>query len=311
MWVDKWHLFMFTWNKSAIHMFLRRHTEGHNVLCVLMLFCCMLLYLLNSQWWNGFFFFRRNLSPCKSRLPAWLRNILLIWSSFFILLNKCTNTHTLICIQPPATERQRTKQRCDNISALGGWSVFVHQRPVKIIHTSNKWWYYSRKQTEVYGRRCCVHARDGCSLPVHTCDTCGLWCIKSCRCQRSSRTLCQGDSGERIVGGVAFCRAPPTSTSSPVIGWGFEMGSQRQNNPHDRFQITINNVCRKKTNIWKDWSICSQHDGEEREVTQISQRFTPWGNVWHAYVSGGNELQDLLHILPAFLFVLWSYIHSL
>lgn len=33
--------------------------------------------------------------------------------------------------------------------------------------------------------------------------------------------------------------------------------------------------------------------------------------VWHAYVSGGNELQHLLNILPAFLFVLGSHIHSL
>lgn len=39
--------------------------------------------------------------------------------------------------------------------------------------------------------------------------------------------------------------------------------------------------------------------------------FTPRGYVWHAYVSGGNELQDLLHILPAFLFVLWCNIHPL
>ena len=39
--------------------------------------------------------------------------------------------------------------------------------------------------------------------------------------------------------------------------------------------------------------------------------FTSCGYVWHANVSGGNELQDLLHILPALLFVLRGSIHSL
>lgn len=60
-----------------------------------------------------------------------------------------------------------------------------------------------------------------------------------------------------------------------------------------------------------DWNISKQKQVGTPEKTQTPLWFTSCGYVWHTYVSGGNELQDLLHILPAFLFVSWSNIHFL
>jgi len=40
--------------------------------------------------------------------------------------------------------------------------------------------------------------------------------------------------------------------------------------------------------------------------TPDALRRTSCGYVWHVYASGGNELQDLFHVLPALLFVLRS-----
>lgn len=159
------------------------------------------------------------------------------------------------------------------------------------------------------------------------------------------------------MAGRASRQTPPTSRSSPVIGWGFEVGSQRQYYPHYRFQITIDNVCGQKGNVcpsvmtytctvsatyginmglqlynrehfyflkiaptmrWNKvsqstWYVCVGTPALEMkrksEKTLNFLGFTSCGYVWHAYVSGGNELQDLLHILPALLFVLWSNIH--
>ncbi len=199
------------------------------------------------------------------RLPVGLRIVLLIWRSSFILLDQSTNTYTLFHIQPPATGRRQrrgysfinTNWHTELMSLITAvvmmvivWSVFVHQRTANALHILNKsllWWTcdYHRKTLKFV----CLYLLLFIQIPVDACGTCRLWGIESRWCQSSSGALCKSNSGERVVAGRASRNTPPTSGGGPVIGWGFEVGSQRQNDPHYRFQITINNVYKQKGNI--------------------------------------------------------------
>lgn len=150
--------------------------------------------------------------------------------------------------------------------------------------------------------------------------------IVSSWCQRSGSTLGESNRGPRVVAAGALSRALPISRSSPVIGWGFKMSCQCQNYPHYRFQITIHNVCRKRGNSSQHTvheckkkgptnEVLNQKTTSVLQVAEIRRNssikiylwtwFTSCGYVRHPYVSRGNELQDLVHILPAFFFVLW------
>lgn len=169
-------------------------------------------------------------------------------------------------------------------------------------------------------------------IPGETGCTCRLGHIVPSRCQRSGSTLGESNRGPRVVAAGAPSRALPMSRSSPVIGRGFKMSCQCQNDPHYRFQITIHNVCRKRGNSSQHTvlrckkkgpttKISNQKTTSALQVAEIRRnsaikinlwtRFTSCGYVRHPYVSRGNELQDLVNVLPAFFFVLWRDVNPI
>lgn len=84
------------------------------------------------------------------------------------------------------------------------------------------------------------------AIPGETWGTGRLWGIMPSWCQCSGSALGKRNRWQRVVAAAASHQTPPDSWSCPVIGRGFKMSCQCQNDPHYRFQITVHNVCRER-----------------------------------------------------------------